>query len=434
MRVCIHLVFIVAALEGAQSQVLVESGGDMKKPGDFLRLSCKTSGFTFSSYLIDWIHLAPGKGLEWLARAAAQGSTYYADSVQGRFAISRDNANSLVHLQISSLRAEDTALYYWADVQLAESGGDVRKPRDSLCLSCKASGFPFSSYWMNWVHQAPGKGLVWLSTVTSDGSHAYYSPAVLGRFTISRDNSWGVWSQIQLIQSGAEVKKPGDSAKLSCKVSGYTYTSHGMHWARRAPGEGLEWVSSITHRAGDTTHYTDSVKGRFTISRDNTQNLLFLQMTGLKPEDTAVYYCARWGEHSDGKCTLAFRIFKGARSQVVLTQSGPALKKPGESHKLQCATSGFTLSSTWMVWIRQEPGKGLEWLTLYYSEGSKSYASSVQGRFTASKDSTNFYLQMTSLRAEDTAVYYCARDTVRGSESELRQKPSPAVTAQRVRC
>ncbi|CAM5154215.1 unnamed protein product, partial [Eretmochelys imbricata] len=100
-----------------------------------------------------------------------------------------------------------------------------------------------------------------------------------------------------------------------------------------------------------------------------------------------------------------------ARSQVVLTQSGPVLKKPGESQKLQCATSGFTLSSSWMGWIRQEPGQGLEWLADYYSEGSKYYASSVQGRFTASKDSTNFSLQMTGLRAEDTAVYSCTRHT-----------------------
>ncbi|CAM4552721.1 unnamed protein product, partial [Lepidochelys kempii] len=107
----------------------------------------------------------------------------------------------------------------------------------------------------------------------------------------------GVWSQIQCSQSGAEVKQPGDSAKLSCQVSGYTYTSHGRHWARRSAGKGLEWASSITNGAGDTTYYTDSVKGRFTISRDNTQNLLFLQMDGLKPEDTAVCYCARRGEH-----------------------------------------------------------------------------------------------------------------------------------------
>uniref|UniRef100_A0A8C8RZ30 Ig-like domain-containing protein n=1 Tax=Pelusios castaneus TaxID=367368 RepID=A0A8C8RZ30_9SAUR len=123
--------------------------------------------------------------------------------------------------------------------------------------------------------------------------------------------------------------------------------------------------------------------------------------------------------------TLAPFHFPWSRSQVVLTQSGPALKKPGESHNLQCATSGFALNSYWMGWVRQEPGKGLDWIAYYYGESStKYYASSVQGRLTASKDSTNFYLQMTNLKAEDTAMYYCARATVKGSCSELRQKPS----------
>ncbi|MGH0128826.1 UNVERIFIED_CONTAM: hypothetical protein FKN15_036372, partial [Acipenser sinensis] len=98
------------------------------------------------------------------------------------------------------------------------------------------------------------------------------------------------------------------------------------------------------------------------------------------------------------------------RSAIVLTQSGTAVKKPGDSHDLKCAVSGFTLSSTSMNWVRQAPGKGLEWIGYYYSSSSNSYASAIQGRFTASKDSSNFYLHMTSLKAEDTAVYYCAQD------------------------
>uniref|UniRef100_A0A8C8S8K5 Ig-like domain-containing protein n=1 Tax=Pelusios castaneus TaxID=367368 RepID=A0A8C8S8K5_9SAUR len=96
-------------------------------------------------------------------------------------------------------------------------------------------------------------------------------------------------TQIQLVESGGDVKKPGDSLRLSCKGSGYTFSSYQMSWVRQAPGKGLEWIAYIDV----TTLYSPAVKGRFTISRDNANNLLYLQMSGLRAEDTARYYCAR---------------------------------------------------------------------------------------------------------------------------------------------
>ncbi|XP_067870240.1 immunoglobulin mu heavy chain-like [Heterodontus francisci] len=100
----------------------------------------------------------------------------------------------------------------------------------------------------------------------------------------------------------------------------------------------------------------------------------------------------------------------GVRSNIVLTQPESAVKKPGESHKLSCGVSGFSLSSNSMHWVKQVPGKGLQWVAVIASSGSKYYASGVQGRFEVSKSGNTAYLQLNNLRVEDTAMYYCHSD------------------------
>nr|7ZFB_H Chain H, Omi-18 heavy chain [Homo sapiens]7ZFB_J Chain J, Omi-18 heavy chain [Homo sapiens]7ZFC_A Chain A, Omi-18 heavy chain [Homo sapiens] len=97
--------------------------------------------------------------------------------------------------------------------------------------------------------------------------------------------------QVQLVESGGGLIQPGGSLRLSCAASGITVSSNYMTWVRQAPGKGLEWVSLLY--AGGSAFYADSVKGRFTISRDNSKNTLYLLMNSLRVGDTAVYYCAR---------------------------------------------------------------------------------------------------------------------------------------------
>nr|6QD8_H Chain H, Heavy chain [Homo sapiens]6QD8_Q Chain Q, Heavy chain [Homo sapiens]6QD8_W Chain W, Heavy chain [Homo sapiens] len=98
--------------------------------------------------------------------------------------------------------------------------------------------------------------------------------------------------------------------------------------------------------------------------------------------------------------------------QVQLQESGPGLVKPSGTLSLTCAVSGGSISGTnWWTWVRQPPGRGLEWIGEIYYRGSPNYNPSLKSRVTISVDQSKsqFSLKLTSVTAADTAVYYCLR-------------------------
>uniref|UniRef100_A0A4W5K4I0 Immunoglobulin V-set domain-containing protein n=1 Tax=Hucho hucho TaxID=62062 RepID=A0A4W5K4I0_9TELE len=144
---------------------------------------------------------------------------------------------------------------------------------------------------------------------------------------------------LEAIPSSPEMKNPGEPLSLSCKGSGFTFSSYNMAWIHQpAAGKGLEWIiyfHSDTHKRNAPV-----VRGRFTASKDSTNLYLPVEVRGL----TMVHYVfhiyptppfkmitKRW--------SLSFQI-----ANVVSSSSGD---DPAVSLTLLYIPSPFTSMQTW---------------------------------------------------------------------------------------
>ncbi|KAL7861204.1 hypothetical protein AOLI_G00175530 [Acnodon oligacanthus] len=95
-----------------------------------------------------------------------------------------------------------------------------------------------------------------------------------------------------------------------------------------------------------------------------------------------------------------------------LTQPDSKVVRPGQSLTIDCKVS-YSVSSEWTAWIRQPAGKALEYIGYISSGGSTAYSDKLKSKFSISRNTgTNtITLQGQNLQTEDTAVYYCARDS-----------------------
>nr|4LQF_H Chain H, Murine IgG2b A2C7 Heavy chain Fab domain [Mus musculus] len=158
--------------------------------------------------------------------------------------------------------------------------------------------------------------------------------------------------EVKLVESGGGLVQPGGSLTLSCATSGFTFSDYYIYWVRQTPEKRLEWVAYISNSGGNT-YYSDAVKGRFTISRDNAKNTLFLQMSRLKSEDTAVYYCARqWGGAMDywGQGTSVTVSSAKTTPPSVYPLAPGCGDTTGSSVTLGCLVKGYFPESVTVTW------------------------------------------------------------------------------------
>nr|NDP11814.1 immunoglobulin mu heavy chain [Bos taurus] len=102
---------------------------------------------------------------------------------------------------------------------------------------------------------------------------------------------------------------------------------------------------------------------------------------------------------------------RGVLSQVQLRESGPSLVKPSQTLSLTCTVSGFSLSDYAVNWVRQAPGKALEWVGGISSGGFTYYNPALKSRLSITKDNSKSQVSVSvrSVTPEDTATYYCVR-------------------------
>uniref|UniRef100_UPI0013019C2D bnAb NIH45-46 scFv n=2 Tax=Homo sapiens TaxID=9606 RepID=UPI0013019C2D len=226
--------------------------------------------------------------------------------------------------------------------------------------------------------------------------------------------------QVRLSQSGGQMKKPGESMRLSCRASGYEFLNCPINWIRLAPGRRPEWMGWLKPRGG-AVNYARKFQGRVTMTRDVYSDTAFLELRSLTSDDTAVYFCTRgkyctardyynwdfehWGRGapvtvSSGGGGSGGGGSGGGGSEIVLTQSPATLSlSPGETAIISCRTS----QSGSLAWYQQRPGQAPR-LVIY---SGSTRAAGIPDRFSGSRWGADYNLSISNLESGDFGVYYC---------------------------
>nr|6WKM_H Chain H, 22D2 Fab Heavy Chain [Mus musculus] len=75
------------------------------------------------------------------------------------------------------------------EVLLLQSGPELVKPGTSVKIPCKASGYTFTDYNVDWVKQRHGKGLEWIGDINPNNGGTIYSQKFKGKATLTVDKS-----------------------------------------------------------------------------------------------------------------------------------------------------------------------------------------------------------------------------------------------------
>ncbi|CAK6439987.1 unnamed protein product, partial [Pipistrellus nathusii] len=116
----------------------------------------------------------------------------------------------------------------------------------------------------------------------------------------------GSLSQPVLTQPPSLSASPGATARLTCTLSGISYSlsDYWISWYQLKPGTPPRYL--LKYKSDSDKGQGSGVPSRFSGSKDASANAGLLTISGLQPEDEADYYCVTYENNASHSDTLTW--------------------------------------------------------------------------------------------------------------------------------
>ncbi|CAI9542021.1 unnamed protein product, partial [Staurois parvus] len=99
-------------------------------------------------------------------------------------------------------------------------------------------------------------------------------------------------AQYTVTQPASQSASPGDTATLSCTVTGFSIGDRYVFWYQQKTGDRPRYL--LWYNSDSSKHQGAGVPDRFSGSKDTSKNTGYLTIKSVLLEDDADYYCGMW--------------------------------------------------------------------------------------------------------------------------------------------
>ncbi|CAJ0945004.1 unnamed protein product [Ranitomeya imitator] len=161
----------------------------------------------------------------------------------------------------------------------------VRRALDQLCFGGPSAQKTFSD--IDWAADAL-KNYIRCPRCAQFSQRA----SVCWADALRRPRNQRVRAEVQLLQPESVSAQYGRKVQLPCNASGYVFSLYWIAWLKQVPSKGPVFMGR-KYPGHEESDITESFTERFNISVDGRVARAYLDISDVRLEDAAIYYCAR---------------------------------------------------------------------------------------------------------------------------------------------